>query len=181
MKKILTIATAAALTAVGSMAIEWGSLENLAQGAAVTVSSKQADAATITDGQDGTSWQAIPSTHNVTVDWALIDLGDVKEFNTIEIKWEASHPSKYSVYVSEEAIPFEVKEANVNTEENPLMIECGFVDAEWLASATAFSTREIEGEAAYDDNITKQGKGRYILVYADEYNGFSRQYGSRIL
>ena len=180
MKKILTIATAAALTAVGSMAIEWGSLENLAQGAAVTVSSKQADAATITDGQDGTSWQAIPSTHNVTVDWALIDLGDVKEFNTIEIKWEASHPSKYSVYVSEEAIPFEVKEANVNTEENPLMIECGFVDAEWLASATAFSTREIEGEAAYDDNITKQGKGRYILVYADEYNGFSRQYGSRI-
>lgn len=180
MKKALTFAAITMIAAAAATAVEWGNLDNLAKGATVTVSSKPEEAGYITDDNVGSSWQAIPSTHNVTSDWALIDLGDSKDFNTIEIAWEASHPSAYSVYVSETAIPYEIKDANVNTEENPLMINCGFIDADWLASATPFATRTLEGESSCTDIISTSGRGRYILVYTNDYNNFGRQYGVRI-
>lgn len=180
MKKALICAAITSIAAATVTAIEWGNLDNIAQGAVVTVSSNSGAANTITDGNNGTSWQAIPSTHNVTTDWALIDLGESKEFNTLEIAWEASHPAKYTVYVSEEDIPYEINEANVNTEENPLMLECGFINAQWLETATPFAVREIEGEANYTDVISQKGKGRYVLIYTNEYNGNGRNYGCRI-
>lgn len=180
MKKALIFAAITTIAAAVATAVEWGNLDNLAKGATVTVSSNSTNAQNITDDNVGTSWQATPSTHNVTSDWALIDLGESKEFNIIEIFWEASHPSAYSVYVSETAIPYEIKEANVNTEENPLMLSCGFIDSAWLESATPFATRTLEGEASCSDVISNSGNGRYILIYTNEYNNFARQYGVNI-
>ena len=173
MKKFLTLAGVSVLTLGASWAIDWTSVDNLAKDAPVVVSSRFNDAATVTDNNVGTSWQADPSTHGNTHDWALIDLGESRSFSDIEITWEASHPATYSVYVSDTAIPY----ASVTPEEGSAY---NTIDEEWLAGATAFAKRELEGESGVTDLISKDGEGRYILIYADSYNGFGTNYGIRI-
>lgn len=177
MKKFIALASAVAVTATAALAIDWGSVENLAQGATVTVSSNPDAAATITDGNDGSSWQATGGAQKLGAnDWALIDLGEEKTFTDIEIKWEASHPSKYSVYTSTEAIPYAVQ--NFGTEEDPK--NYNVINAEWLCGHEAVAERTIEGEAAADDNIVVNQTARYILIYSNEPNNFASYYGSRI-
>ena len=183
MKKILAMVSAAALTGLSMMAaIEWGSVENLSRGATVTVSSNFPQSNAVTDNNNGTRWQAIPSTHRFTTDWALVDLGEVKTFTDIEIKWEGSHAKRYSLYVSEEAIPYETLSGNVNTEDNPLMLDYNKIDEAWLAAATPAATGADDTEGSYTANhsFADAVSGRYILVYADELNGNGTNYGLSI-
>ncbi len=183
MKKLLAMVSVAALTGLSMMAaIEWGSVDNLSRGAAVTVSSKSEEAARITDNDGGTRWQAIPSTHRLTNDWALVDLGEVKTFTDVEISFEASHAKKYSLYISETAIPYESLNGNVNTEENPLMLDYNKIDAAWLAAATPAAIGEDDTENSYTaSHLFPDGiSGRYILVYANELNNNGNQYGLSI-
>lgn len=182
MKKIFAIAGATVLTAAASMAIEWGPVENLAAGAAVTVSSNESAAATITDGDAGSSWQATGGANKYAADWALLDLGEVKTFTDIEIIWEASHPTEYSVYLSEEAIPSAPKTFNKGTDEATDEVTYNVIDAEWLASATAALTGGETSESGFTETLSldEPTSARYVLIYADAYNGFASAYGSRI-
>lgn len=157
-------------------AIDWtsGKVENLAKGATVTVSSNSGTEALIVDDNNGTGWQALAATHVKTQDWVLIDLGEKKTFTNLEIVWEASHCKKYSVYVTDEAV-----ESNA-IEEDGLAYRT--IDESWFAGREAAATGGDDTEANYTENITFENArtGRYVLVYANEYNNFGTQYGMRI-
>ncbi len=189
MKKLLSLASVGTIACMSVMAaINWasGTIENLAQGSAVTVSSNPAEKNNIVDNNDGTGWQAAANTHKYTQDWVLIDLGSEKTFTDMEIVWEASHCKKYSVYVSAEEIPYtpQTKEeiTEVDGETKTTTIEYNEISAEWLANHTAAATGGNDTEAGYTDNIVfdPAQTGRYVLIYADEYNNFGSQYGMRI-
>lgn len=178
MKKFLTLFTLGVLACISVMAvINWnsGQVENLALGATVTTSSKQEAAANIVDNNNGSDWQAVPATHEYTHDWVLINLGEQKTFTDIEIVWEASHCKKYSVYVSDTAIPFTSGETDGGVAYNA-------VDASWLQAHTPVALRGNDTEEGYTDNITLDtpATAQYVLIYADEYNNFGSQYGIRI-
>ena len=157
-------------------AIDWtsGKVENLAKGASVTVSSNSGTEALIVDDNNGTGWQASAATHAKTQDWVLIDLGEKKTFTNLEIVWEASHCKKYSVYVTNEAV-----ESNA-VEEDGLAYRT--IDESWFAGHEAAATGGNDTEANYTENITFENvqAGRYVLVYANEYNNFGANYGMRI-
>lgn len=178
MKKFLSLASVGAMTYMSVMAaINWnsGSIENIAVGSTVTVSSNEANAANIVDGNNGTDWQANAATHDFTHDWVLINLGSEKSFTDIEISWEASHCKSYSVYVSDTAVPYTSSE----TEDG---IKYNVIDATWLEAQQPVATRSNDTEAGYTDNIVFDTplNGQYILIYADEYNNFGNTYGIRI-
>lgn len=155
-------------------AIDWSSVTNLAKGASVTVSSNSGAAGTIIDNNDGSRWQAATSTHSTTSDWVLIDLGESKTFSDIEIKWEASHCSKYSVYLSDTAIPYADADANGTA--------CRVIDADWLATAVPAVTGGDASLANYTEllSLSSPRTARYILVYNNEYNGYGSAYGMSI-
>lgn len=178
MKKFLSLVSVGSLACASVMAaIDWnsGSIENIAQGSTVTVSSNEDTAATIVDGNDGTGWQANAATHEYTRDWVLINLGTEKTFTDMEIVWEASHCKEYSVYVSDAAIPYTPGETDGGVKYNA-------ISAEWLAANQPVVTRGNDTETGYTDNIAFDAAqtGQYILIYADEYNNFGSQYGMRI-
>ncbi|MCM1071349.1 MAG: discoidin domain-containing protein [[Clostridium] fimetarium] len=183
MKKTVAMVSLATLTGLSMMAaIEWNTVENLSRGATVIVSSKPEEANRVTDNDNGSRWQAIPSTHRFTNDWALVDLGEVKTFTDVEIIFEASHAKKYSLYISESAIPYESLSGNVNTEDNPLMLDYNKISEEWLAATTPAATDENDTESGYTANhLFADGiSGRYILVYADQLNNNGNSYGLSI-
>lgn len=188
MKKFLTLFALGVLACISVMAvINWnsGQVQNLALGATVTTSSKQEAAAYIVDNNNGTGWQAQATTHEYTQDWALIDLGAEKTFTDIEIVWEASHCKKYSVYVSTDAIPFTPQTVEKTTGEDDAdvtVIEYNAIQKEWLDSHSPVITGGDESESGYTETLTlpEACTGRYILIYADEYNNFGSQYGMYI-
>lgn len=170
MRKTLTILSAFALIGLTAMAaIAWDSNENLAKGAAVTVSSNPGAANVITDGNDGSRWQANPGTHANTADWALIDLGEAKTFTDIEIIWEASHCRSFSIYATADAPAY--------TEEDGYNL----ISDEWLSANTPVATGTDDTEANYTSNSSFDAvSARYILIYANEYNNFGNTYGMSI-
>lgn len=155
-------------------AIDWTPGTNLAQGAAVVVSSNSNDARAITDNNNGSSWQAWANTHGATTDWALIDLGAQTTFTDIEIMWEASHSRRYSVYVSPTPIPY--------ADSSDAPAACRVIDADWLASAVPATEGGDTGEGNYTENLSfdTPRTGRYLLIYNNEYNNFGSNYGIRI-
>ena len=174
MKKLLSIVSVGALTCASVMAtINWasGSIVDLAKGATVTASSNQDTAASIVDDNDGTGWQANAATHEFTHDWVMIDLGEKKTFTDIEIVWEASHCKEYSVYVSDEPVPYTSSDPAYN-----------LINATWLADHTPVITGGNDTEAGYTENLVlnEPQTAQYVLIYADEYNNFGSQYGMRI-
>lgn len=184
MKKTLILLSVGILTCLSVMAaINWssGAIQNLAKGATVKVSSNPNDAGLITDNNNGSGWQASAATHNYTKDWVLIDLGEEQSITDIEIIWEASHCKKYYVYVTNDEIP--VEEKSVTTEgESSVTVTYNSINENWLNNHQAAATSGDDSEAGYTDNITfsEVQKGRYVLIYADEYNIFGSQYGMRI-
>lgn len=180
MKKLMTFATIGALTAVVSVAaIDWNTVDNLAQGAEVVTSSRPETAANVTDGNEGTNWQAIGgAAAKGAADWALIDLGEALDFTDIEIKWEASHPTAYSVYASTEPISYTA--TNFGTEDAPEMYNV--ISEETLAGLKKIATGGVENEDGFTDNLTLDtpAHAQYVLIYADAYNNWASQYGSNI-
>lgn len=186
MKKFFTLLSLAVLACASAIAaINWTNVDNLAKGATVVVSSKPAEANNICDGNDGTGWQAVADTHPYTHDWVLINLGESKTFTDMEIVWEASHCKEYSVYVSNEAIPYEEKTFTVKEAEGDKPAEtitCNVINEAWLAANTPVKTGGDSSEAGYTENFNfdPAQKGQYILIYANEYNNFGNTYGMRI-
>ena len=133
MKKlqIITI-TALMASGVAYAALDWDGVDNLAKGASVTLSSNDSEGnrAAIVDDNNGSGWQAAGGA--VNPDWALIDLGESKAFKDIEIKWEASHPNTYKVYVTDNA-----PTVTASGDEN-------VIDAAWL---TANDSKAVEPTA----------------------------------
>lgn len=170
MKKlqIITI-TALMASGVAYAALDWDGVDNLAKGASVTLSSNDSEGnrAAIVDDNNGSGWQAAGGA--VNPDWALIDLGESKAFKDIEIKWEASHPNTYKVYVTDNA-----PTVTASGDEN-------VIDAAWLtANDSKAVERDITGEASVDDHITGDFSGRYLLIYDLTDNNWASQYGMRI-
>jgi hypothetical protein len=183
MNKILSVSSAILLTAVAvTAAMDWDQVSNLVpQGATVTVSSKPGEAQNITDHNDGTRWQAIGGANKYANDWAIIDLGEETTFTDIEIKWEASHPTAYSVYVSTSEIPYAETTFNKGTEEAPDNVTYNVIDAEWLNSNEPAVTGGTDGESGFTDNLVISATtARYILIYCTAYNGYATAYGSSI-
>lgn len=169
---ILLALTTVIVSSVNAFAIDSSSEANIAKDKSVTVSSNFANAGRITDADDNRGWQAKSDAHkNGAPDWALIDLGNSDlNYNFIEILWEASHPSEYSVYFLNEVPTFStVNERNI-------------ISADWFKRHSADVVRTISGQSNYTDEIglaTSQ-KARYILIFANQYNGFADSYGSNI-
>lgn len=161
---VLTLASTAS-------ALDWTSVENIANGASVTVSSRFGSENQICDNNTGNGWQAIGHAHEKSNDFILIDLGERKDFDVIEIWWEASHPTKYDIYVSDDAIPYRLTTIDD--------VEMNVIDAAWLGSHTPASSREFTANSGQDEISLGQTSGRYILVYAIELNGNGNAYGSR--
>lgn len=171
------------LVSTSAFAIEWGNgdgqVANLAKGAEVTVSTLRAgeDPQSITDEADNTGWQAFEFFHKFCPnDWVLIDLGKEMTFTDMQIMWQASHCKEYSVYVLANqpqitdipAVEGEDAHAAYKT-----------VDVEGL---TVAATRTDNTENDYTDNFSFNNAqtGRYILIYANEYNGWGTNYGMKI-
>lgn len=172
MKKFLTMALMASLS-IPCWAIDWSATDNLAKGASVIVSSKDNEASSITDGNDGSRWQAFPATHDKTHDWVIIDLGENKEFTDIEISWESSHASLYSVYTS--TTPFEYTESQ---DADPAYKTLNVIPAPEDAL--------VSGGQAEDGNYVESlqfpatQNARYILIYCNEYCNNGNAYGASI-
>lgn len=180
MKKLIAIASILAITAGAALAIEWTEHTNLAAGATVTVSSNPGAANTITDNNEGSSWQAQGGANKLCPDWVLLDLGEVQTFTDIEIMWEASHMTKYDIYVSTDEIPYAAENFAEDGEPEK---NFNVIDAGWLATAVPVLTDQgQEGETSCTDNliINNGATGRYVLLYGKEYNGWASNYGSRI-
>lgn len=172
MKKILSFVAVGMLASASVFAaIDWnaGTVENLAAGATVTVSSNPGAAAAIVDNNNEGGWQAAGASHEYTHDWAILDLGSEKTITDVEIYWQAAHCKKYSIYVSTEAIPYETVAET----------EYQAINADWLASHTAAGTGGNDSEADYNEDVqfAEPQNGQYILIYADEYNNYGNQYG----
>lgn len=171
MKHLLLGALALSLASSAS-ALDWSSVTNIANGAMVTVSSRFGNESQICDDNTGNGWQAIGHAHEKSNDFILIDLGEVKDFSDIEIWWEASHPVKYDIYVSADAVPYTLQTIDG--------IEMNVIDAAWLASHSPAASREFTANAGQDEINLPKMTGRYILVYALELNGNGTNYGSRV-
>lgn len=183
MKKLLSILSVGALATASMLAaINWSSIENLAAGSTVVASSNQATANLIVDNDNGSGWQANANTHVHTQDWVQIDLGSEKTFTDIEIIWEASHCKKYSVYVSNEPVLYTSGTMDVTVDGTVTQVDYNVITPDWLSSHTAAITGGNDTEAGYTDNLTFSAPktGRYVLIYANEYNNFGSQYGMRI-
>lgn len=169
MNKFLTLTLTGLLAAgIAYAELDWSDVDNVASGATVTLSSNISDsnAKAIVDDNNSTGWQAKGDAAGD--DWALLDLGETKTFSDIEIKWEASHPSAYDVYVTDSK-PTVVEGDGENT-----------IAEAWLTANTATASRTLEGEANIDDQISGKFNGRYILIYVTADNNNARAYGSRI-
>ncbi|MCH5224927.1 MAG: discoidin domain-containing protein [Muribaculaceae bacterium] len=170
MKKLLTLGLLAALS-VPAWAIDWTSVDNLAKGAAVIVSSKDNEASSITDGNDGSRWQAVKNTHDYTQDWVMLDLGENKKFTDIEILWEASNATAFSIYTSE--TPFDYTSHDD-------------VDPAYKSLNTIPSNPVLQGTGENNETNTasltfpSQQNARYVLVYCDEYSTNASNYGTSI-
>ena len=101
-----TLIVAAVLAA---MTISANAQENLAQGKTATASSEQQAASNAVDGNLGSRWEVKTSEEHQNGGvveegsyWLYVDLGEVKEFNTLKIKWEGGYAKKFKVLVADE-------------------------------------------------------------------------------
>jgi len=166
MKKLI-MTLAGILTASAGWALDWNVVENFALNAPVTVSTNVGAAGTITDGNDGSSWQASPRTPHP--DMFIVDLGQSRTINQMQFMWEASHPNNYDIYVSETAIPSESRDG------------CNVVPDSWLDANTPVISREVPGNAGATDEfeLSTPVTGQYILVMGTALNPNATSYGSR--
>ena len=71
--------------------------ENIAKGKTAFALSKEDSIKAITDGNNGSRWQADKDVENTTFG---VDLGEVKNISSIIVNWEASNATAYDVYVA---------------------------------------------------------------------------------
>ena len=72
----------------------WAADGNLALNKTATASS--GDAALAVDGNTGTRWESAQTDDQ----WWMVDLGEAKEFNTIQILWEGAYGKTFTIEVS---------------------------------------------------------------------------------
>ncbi len=87
---------AAALMSLVSMA----QITNLALNKTATASS--GDAAAAVDGNVGTRWESAQTDN----EWWMVDLGEVSEFNTIQIIWEGAYTKTFTITASSDGESF---------------------------------------------------------------------------
>lgn len=87
---------AAALMSLVSMA----QITNLALNKTATASS--GDAAAAVDGNVGTRWESAQTDN----EWWMVDLGEVSEFNTIQIIWEGAYTKTFTITASSDGEAF---------------------------------------------------------------------------
>ena len=87
---------AAALMSLVSMA----QITNLALNKTATASS--GDAAAAVDGNVGTRWESAQTDN----EWWMVDLGEVSEFNTIQIVWEGAYTKTFTITASSDGEAF---------------------------------------------------------------------------
>lgn len=118
----LLVATAFLLTAVTAFAAEEVYDVNFAlasNGTTITATSAQGRAASAIDGNNGTSWE---SEHGIDDVSFVLDFGQQRVFNTVQMLWEAAYGKHYKLFVSDDGENFkEVKEVNESLAGFPYM------------------------------------------------------------
>ena len=71
--------------------------KNLAKGKEAFVLSKEADKAAITDGNNGSRWQADKAVDNTTFG---VNLGSVQKISSVVVSWEPSNATAYDIFVA---------------------------------------------------------------------------------
>ena len=82
---------------IEALKIKLSSDENIAKGKTAFALSKEDNIKAITDGNNGSRWQADKDVENTTFG---VDLGEVKDISSIIVNWEASNATAYDVYVA---------------------------------------------------------------------------------
>lgn len=141
-----------------------------------SISGEQWKAENITDGNLGTRWQAkaqIKETDPDYNDWVLIEFEDQKNISVVEIKWEASRASSFSIYLTDEKVDYDTIKLGDN--------EYYVITPQWLASHSPVAIHGTEGEGGdYISTTLVKGEGKYLLVYCTDYNPNGKNYGASI-
>lgn len=85
---------ASAVFAQGATDINFALPEN---GATATASSKPDEAAKAIDGNDDTRWESEHGSDDV---WFKVDLGQLRTFNTVQIRWEGAYAASFRIEYS---------------------------------------------------------------------------------
>ena len=142
--------------------------KNLAKGKEAFVLSKEADKAAITDGNNGSGWQADKAVDNTTFG---VNLGSVQKISSVVVSWEPSNATAYDIFVAgADEVYGDTPVASVSGLEanKNLVVETKFDEVEaqyvkvvatgWSPNAEAYGISVYElgvfGEATVDETTT---------------------------
>ena len=142
--------------------------KNLAKGKEAFVLSKKADKAAITDGNNGSRWQADKAVDNTTFG---VNLGSVQKISSVVVSWEPSNATAYDIFVAgADEVYGDTPVASVSGLEanKNLVVETKFDEVEaqyvkvvatgWSPNAEAYGISVYElgvfGEATVDETTT---------------------------
>ena len=142
--------------------------KNLAKGKEAFVLSKEADKAAITDGNNGSRWQADKAVDNTTFG---VNLGSVQKISSVVVSWEPSNATAYDIFVAgADEVCGDTPVASVSGLEanKNLVVETKFDEVEaqyvkvvatgWSPNAEAYGISVYElgvfGEATVDETTT---------------------------
>ena len=142
--------------------------KNLAKGKEAFVLSKEADKAAITDGNNGSRWQADKAVDNTTFG---VNLGSVQKISSVVVSWEPSNATAYDIFVAgADEVYGDTPVASVSGLEanKNLVVETQFDEVEaqyvkvvatgWSPNAEAYGISVYElgvfGEATVDETTT---------------------------
>ena len=142
--------------------------KNLAKGKEAFVLSKEADKAAITDGNNGSRWQADKAVDNTTFG---VNLGSVQKISSVVVSWEPSNATAYDIFVAgADEVYGDTPVASVSGLEanKNLVVETEFDEVEaqyvkvvatgWSPNAEAYGISVYElgvfGEATVDETTT---------------------------
>ena len=142
--------------------------KNLAKGKEAFVLSKEADKAAITDGNNGSRWQADKAVDNTTFG---VNLGSVQKISSVVVSWEPSNATAYDIFVAgADEVYGDTPVASVSGLEanKNLVVETKFDEVEaqyvkvvatgWSPNAEAYGISVYElgvfGEATVDETTT---------------------------
>ena len=142
--------------------------KNRAKGKEAFVLSKEADKAAITDGNNGSRWQADKAVDNTTFG---VNLGSVQKISSVVVSWEPSNATAYDIFVAgADEVYGDTPVASVSGLEanKNLVVETKFDEVEaqyvkvvatgWSPNAEAYGISVYElgvfGEATVDETTT---------------------------
>ena len=138
--------------AIAALKAKLESDDNLAKGKEAFALSKETEIAHLTDGNNGTSWQADPKVENTTFG---VNLGKVENISSVIINWQDANATDYEIYVAG---------ADGVYGDKPVATVSGLENNKSAVVETKF------------DTVAAQ----YVKVVTTGWGGFAKDYGIRV-